>query len=281
MKYKEELKLATEKLKSANVPDHELDAKLLMEFVTGMSRNDLFLHGEDEMPEAEHLRYTEVIDTRAKRIPLQHITGEQEFYGLSFKVNEHVLVPRQDTEILVEHVLSLLTPGDSVLDLCTGSGCIIITLLHENSLCTGIGSDISEDALSVAKDNANNNDVSGRVNFIHSDLYKNIDKKFDHIVSNPPYIKTGIIETLMPEVKDHDPYSALDGGEDGLYFYRIITGDAKDHLFKNRTLSFEVGVDEADDVKRIMEENGFTDIKIIKDYSGNDRVVSGRADYDY
>ena len=277
MKYKEELKLATEKLKSANVPDHELDAKLLMEFVTGMSRNDLFLHGEDEMPEAEQWRYTEVIDTRAKRIPLQHITGVQEFYGLSFKVNKHVLVPRQDTEILVEHVLSLLKPGDSVLDLCTGSGCIIITLLHENPLCTGMGSDISEDALSVATENAESNGVSSRLSFIRSDLYKNIDKRFDHIVSNPPYIKTGIIETLMPEVKDHDPYSALDGGEDGLDFYRIITGDAKDHLFKNGTLSFEVGVDEADDVKRIMEENGFTDIKIIKDYSGNDRVVSGRA----
>ncbi len=273
MTYKEALERTINELKENLVPDAEVDAALLLEHVSGMTRARMLLESSDEMPKMEESRLIELTKMRCDRIPLQHLTGSQEFMGLPFQVNASVLVPRQDTEILVEETLKVLKGGEDVLDVCTGSGCILISLLHYCKGIHGTGVDISEDALSVARANAALNQVEAT--WVQSDLFRDVDGEFDLIVSNPPYIRSDVIPTLMPEVRDHDPLLALDGGEDGLDFYRRITREAKDHLKIGGRLHFEIGVDEAEDVTNIMLQHGFSDITIAKDYSQNDRVVMG------
>jgi release factor glutamine methyltransferase len=223
------------------------------------------------------------VDAAVKRLlrdePLAYVLGEWEFYGLKLYVNEHVLIPRQDTEILVEEVLKELHDGMEVLDMCTGSGCILISLLRYSNRCKGVGVDISEEALQVAQSNAGNllksclDDCS--INFVQSDLFENVTGKYEFIVSNPPYIRSDVIPTLMPEVKDHEPMQALDGTADGLYFYRRITGEGREYLKKGGMLYFEIGYDQAADVSNIMAEAGFAEIKVVKDFAGLDRVVYG------
>ena len=280
MTYRECYAHGCEVLEKAQIADARLDARLLLEYVCHTNQHDLILNGRRLLSDEEQGVYNALIAKRAERIPLQHITGEQEFMGFSFKVNEHVLIPRQDTEILVEEVLNILKPGMRILDMCTGSGCILLSLLALAKECEGIGADISTEALKVAK--ANLQGISEQceralaAKFVESDLFTQFEQEqFDVIVSNPPYIASAVIETLEPEVRLHEPIGALDGTEDGLYFYRKIVTDSKRFLKKGGALLFEIGHDQGEAVAELMKAAGFTGVCVKKDYAGLDRVVYG------
>lgn len=263
-------------LTEAGLEEAAWDARLLLEYVCGTNRNDLLVHGDREVTEEQQKQYFECIGRRQARIPLQHITGVQEFMGLEFAVNEHVLIPRQDTEILVEEVMKDEHDGCRILDMCTGSGCILISLLHYSNWCEGVGADISANALKVAEKNARNIlSEEKRPTFVESNLFEKVEGTFDIIVSNPPYIRTAVIDTLMPEVKDHEPMQALDGSLDGLFFYRRIVEEAPKYLNKGGRLYFEIGHDQGAEVSALLTEAGFKQVRVIKDYAGLDRVVSG------
>ncbi len=263
-------------LEAAQISEAALDARLLLEHVCGTDRNTLLVHGDREVPGKQRERYGALIAGRARRIPLQHLTGTQDFMGLTFLVNEHVLIPRQDTEILTEEVLRRLHDGMGILDLCTGSGCIIISLLHYSNWCRGVGADISREALELAERNGGRLLAKeASLEWVHSDLFENIEGKYDVIVSNPPYIPSGVIPTLMPEVREHEPLLALDGHGDGLYFYRRITAQGREYLSGGGMLYFEVGYDQGSAVASLMEQAGFAEIQVVKDYGGLDRVVYG------
>lgn len=275
MTYQEMYRLGTERLKQAQVPDYQLDARLLLEYVCEITRSDLLAHGDTRCDEAKVQRYTEVLEERAKRIPLQQITGRQDFMGLSFQVSDRVLIPRQDTEILVEEVMKDLHGGMRILDVCTGSGCILVSLLHYSNDCQGVGVDISTEALEVAKKNAAGLVPEKEYLFLHSDLLEKVTGKFDVLVSNPPYIPSSVVDTLMPEVREHEPRIALDGMEDGLFFYRRILKECPEHLFIGAQVYFEIGHDQGEAVSELMRTAGCTEVRIVKDYSGLDRVVCG------
>ena len=266
-------------LADAGITDAEYDSFALLEYITGMDRTAYILNGSKSVPEDIAERYDAVIDRRSSHIPLQHITGQAWFYGRSFNVNSDVLVPRQDTEVLVSEALKVINAKDSVLDMCTGSGCIIITLALEKKLGRALGADISEAALKVASGNREKlgaDDVIFVKSNIFSDINVNDDELFDVIVSNPPYIATGEIETLTEEVRIHDPYIALDGLEDGLHFYREITQQSMNYIKSGGWLLYEIGCTQAHDVSDIMSEYGYSNIKVIKDLAGLDRVVMGQ-----
>lgn len=273
MTFREAYEYGQKRLQSAKLEDAVLDAWYLLEFVTGISRAMYFLRMNEEMNAELEMQYKEYLETRANHIPLQHITGVQEFMGLEFCVNEHVLVPRQDTEVLVESVLEVLEPGMDVLDMCTGSGCIIISLDKFKKGIKGTGVDISKEALKVAARNIEKLDAD--VNLLESDLFAGVEGKYDVIVSNPPYIRTAVIEELKEEVKFHDPFLALDGKEDGLFFYRKIVGESPKYLKEQGKLYFEIGHDQGEDVKDLMEQAGFINVTVKKDLAGLDRVVYG------
>lgn len=267
-------------LEKAQIADARLDARLLLEYVCHTKQHDMILNGSKPLSEVQQAEYEALIAKRSQRIPLQHITGEQEFMGFVFQVNEHVLIPRQDTEILVEEALNILKPGMKVLDMCTGSGCILLSLLALTKDCEGIGADISVNALKVAKENLKSISAQcGRklsAKFVESDLFEQFQQEqFDIIVSNPPYIASAVIETLEPEVRLHEPIGALDGTADGLYFYRKIVTDSKRFLKKGGALLFEIGHDQGEAVADLMKEAGFTKVMVKKDYAGLDRVVYG------
>lgn len=285
MRYKELYNYGVCELTAAGIEESKLDARLLLEHVCHTDRNDLLVHGERDVTEEEKNVYLEYIKERKRHMPLQYITGEQEFMGLVFEVNEHVLIPRQDTEILVEEVLRRLHDGMDILDMCTGSGCILLSLLHYSNGCSGVGADISAEALAVAEKNAERligqketeQGVTDRrlIKFVKSDLFENIEGTYDMVVSNPPYIPAKVIPTLMEEVRDYEPAGALDGREDGLFFYRKIAAGAYGFLRGGGYLFFETGCDQAEAVECIMEENGYRDIVIVKDFAGLNRVVYG------
>lgn len=279
MTYREIYQQGFDTLVDAGVPDAKLDARLLLEYVCGTTQHDMILNGNRVLNEQEQARYEELIAKRASRIPLQHLTGVQEFMGYTFKVNEHVLVPRQDTEILVEEALRFLKPEMTVLDMCTGSGCILLSLLTLGEDVTGTGVDISAKALQVATENAKQisaqagKDLSAT--FLESDLFEKVTGKFDMIVSNPPYIASAVIDTLEPEVRLHEPLNALDGTADGLYFYERIIAESRDYLKENGLLIFEIGHDQGEAVSDFMKKAGFQGVYVKKDYAGLDRVVVG------
>jgi len=264
-------------LAEAGIPDASIDAWILLEFVTGISRAKYLSDPAMLIDETMAGEYCEFIRLRGKRIPLQHITGEQEFMGYTFKVNEHVLIPRQDTEVLVEEALKYLRPGKSVLDMCTGSGCILLSLLKMGTEkyymrnVKGTAVDISEEALKTAASNARALGVD--VSFIQSDLFENVEGKFDILVSNPPYIRTSVIEELQDEVKLYDPFIALDGKEDGLFFYRKIIENSINYLNDRAVVLFEIGHDQGEDVSELLKEAGFSNVQVKKDLAGLDRVV--------
>ena len=274
MTYSEAVHKAKCCLEQHEVPDPGIDALLLLQFVCGITRAHYYAVREDPMPEEEFDRYMELIQRRSARIPLQQLTGEQQFMGLPFHVSEDVLTPRQDTEILVEEALKRARPGAKILDLCTGSGCILISLLKLGPDLEGTGSDLSEKALEIAAENAEMNKVE--VSFVQSDLFFRIPGTFDMIVSNPPYIVSSVIGSLMEEVRDHEPLMALDGGTDGLDFYRRIVPESMDHLNPGGWLIVEIGYDQGDLVRSIFVDHQYKDVDVIRDLGGNDRVVLGR-----
>ena len=274
MTYREAIETGTRILQKENIADAKIDAWYLLQRACKIDRNFYYLHEEDELTAEQQSEYESTVHKRAEHVPLQYIIGEQDFMGLKFKVNSNVLIPRQDTETLVEEALRVVEPGMRVLDLCTGSGCIIISLAKNVADISCTGSDISKQALLVAKENAKANEVE--VEWERSDLFENISGTFDLIVSNPPYIPTGEIPGLMPEVRDFEPVDALDGKEDGLYFYRIITEKSPEYLTSDGYLYFEIGYDQGEAVSAMMRQCGYTQVEVIKDLAGNDRVVKGR-----
>lgn len=279
MTLEEAYRLGSTALDEAGISDAGTDAWILLEHVTGVSRTRYYVNPRQSLSEDEEKSYLSYIEKRKKRIPVQHLTGVQEFMGLEFLVNEHVLIPRQDTEVLVETVWKDLEPGMRVLDMCTGSGCILISLMKRMQTVSGedgihgVGVDLSREALQVAETNASKQNV-GAV-FVESDLFEQVEGTYDIIMSNPPYIRTSVINELQEEVKLHDPYTALDGKEDGLFFYREIIKKSKEYLKKGGRLYFEIGHDQGEDVKKLMEEAGFTQVTVKKDLAGLDRVVFG------
>ena len=274
-------KVGTVKLAEEGIEEFSLDAWYLLEYVTGVSKAMYFAEPERAVSEENADRYIDCIRRRAAHIPLPHITGEQEFMGYPFYVNEHVLIPRQDTETLVEEAIQVMRPKMKILDMCTGSGCIVLSILkmcREKYYMTelqGIGADVSEEALKVARENGRRLEVP--VTWIQSDLFAKIpeEEKYDVIVSNPPYIETAVIDTLQEEVRLHDPYIALDGKEDGLYFYRRIISEAGKYLKPQGKLMFEIGCEQAKAVEELMKNAGYEQITVKKDLAGLDRVVYG------
>ena len=274
MEYAALYRMGVERLAAAGIEEAKLDARLLLEELCGTDRNDLLVHGDRPVTEQQENSYVNYIELRSRHIPLQHITGYQEFMGLRFKVTPDVLIPRQDTETLVEEVLKNLHDGMRILDLCTGSGCILLSLLRYSNDCVGIGADLSKKALKVAEENAGSLGLTAE--FVQGDLFEPVTGKFEIIVSNPPYIPSNVIPTLMEEVREHDPLMALDGKEDGLYFYREITGKASEYLYPGGMLLLEIGCEQAGAVTELMKNAGYRDVTVCKDLAGLDRVVSGR-----
>lgn len=270
-----------ERLKEVGIEEAGLDAWYLLEYVTGINRATYFADSNQEMKDSHRVTYQTLISEREKRIPLQHLTGVQEFMGLEFRVNEHVLIPRQDTEILVETALEKINTKKPlrVLDMCTGSGCILLSVLsYGRKKCeiTGVGVDVSDKALQVAKENARNLQVDAE--WIESHLFSGVSEKFDMILSNPPYIPSAVIKTLQPEVREHDPLLALDGKEDGLYFYRKIIEESRNYLQPGGWLIFEIGAEQGEAVSSYLKQNGFVQVAVKKDLTGLDRVVCGVYD---
>lgn len=271
MTYREALSAGTVILEKAGVPDPELDSWYLLENACHITRSEFYLKEQEPLPEEAHRHFEAAVRERSRRVPLQYILGTQEFMGLSFAVNSNVLIPRQDTETLVEQALAFLTDGMEVLDLCTGSGCIAVSLKKNRPGVSVSASDVSKQALLVAKENAKAHNAE--VWLIRSDLFENVLDRYDVIVSNPPYIRTGVIPTLQPEVADFEPVAALDGHEDGLYFYRRIAENAPEYLKEKGRLFLEIGNDQGEAVAALLAESGFSDIRIKQDLAGNDRVV--------
>lgn len=273
MKYRELYDYGVSILTQEQLAEASLDARLLLEYVCHTSQTTLLAHGDREVDAKEEENYKALLEKRRKHIPLQHLTGEQMFMGLRFVVNEHVLVPRQDTEILVEEAMRELHDGMSVLDMCTGSGCILLSLLQYSNDCKGVGVDISPEALLVAQENAKLLGITAK--FREGNLFSALmpQEKFDLLISNPPYIESEVIPTLMAEVRCHEPQGALDGGRDGLDFYRRISLEAKPHLYRGARIFFEIGCNQAEAVSGILEKEGYQDIEVVKDFAGLDRVV--------
>lgn len=273
MTYREAINHGEKILVQAEIAETKTDAWLLLEMACKIDLNFYYLHMEEDMPEEQLSEYEIALRKRAEHVPLQYIVGETEFMGLKFKVNSSVLIPRFDTETLVEEALKVIRPGMKVLDLCTGTGCILISILQNVANVEGYGTDISKQALNVAKENARLNNVAAT--FERSDLFDHITDRFDVIVSNPPYIRTAEILTLMPEVRSFEPIEALDGKEDGLHFYRKIIAECAEHLNPEGRILFEIGCDQGQAVSELLREAGFKEINVMKDLAHHDRVVSG------
>lgn len=276
MIYSDIYKNASIRLKEAGVPEYQLDARLLLEYVCGTDYNTLLVHGDRDVSPEEEKKYNELIEKRAFRVPLAYIVGYQEFMGLTFDVNENVLVPNQDTETLAEEALRELSDGMRFMDLCTGSGCVALSILNYTNDTSCVMTDISDKAIEVATGNRDRLGFSDRAEIVKTDLFpQDADNKFDMIVSNPPYIRTDVIATLPPEVGKGEPYIALDGGQDGLIFYRRIIENAPKWLYTSGWLMMEIGYDQGDAVAGLMKDGGFHEVEVIKDLGGNDRVVRG------
>jgi release factor glutamine methyltransferase len=341
MTLREAYEYGVDKLQESGITNAKQDSFYLLEFVTGINRGKYYTNEQSKMSKEEQKEYISLIDKRRMRVPLQHLIGITEFMGLPFKVNSHVLIPRQDTEVLVETALEVIRKykigglrrgrksqnlvkeehrtkpeivkskieGLRILDMCTGSGCILISTLYygvkEFPKILGVGVDISKEALEVSKENAILNGFNVRkveslkdlvyndckdignepeIILLESDLFAKLDvfdedsnneEKYNIILSNPPYIPTNRIESLEEEVKSHDPKLALDGGEDGLYYYQQIIEKSREYLVDEGYLILECGWDQSEEISKMMKEEGFVDVEIIKDLSGLDRVVLG------
>ncbi|MBE5823751.1 MAG: peptide chain release factor N(5)-glutamine methyltransferase [Butyrivibrio sp.] len=274
MNYKGAYEFGIKELEKAGIVEAKLDARLLLERICETDHSDLFAHPDRELTEKELDGFMEFIARRAKREPVAYILGQWEFMGLTFDVSGDVLIPEQDSEFLVEEALRHCEDGMNFLDLCTGSGCIALSILNFTNNTRAICTDISKEALLVASKNAEKLGLSERADFLETDLFPKEVKKFDLIVSNPPYIASDVIGMLAPEVKDYEPRLALDGDSDGLGFYKRIVAMAPSYLYSSGYLIMEIGYDQAETVKKLLEENGsYHEIEVVKDFSGNDRVI--------
>lgn len=276
--YKELLNNGRKELREKQIDNGDYDAWLLMEYVCGITRTWYFIHEDEKVSDSQAAVYMEMIEKRKNHVPLQQLTHEAYFYGMKFYVNENVLIPRQDTEVLVEEVLKEAGTKEKlqILDMCTGSGCVLLSLLANLKYASGTGVDLSEKALEVAKRNGQELEIEA--SWINSNLFDRVRGSYDIIVSNPPYIETAVIEELMEEVRIHEPRMALDGCADGLFFYRRITEEAGAYLKPRGLLAFEIGYNQGEAVSRLMEENHYREIRVIKDLSGLDRAVLGIKD---
>lgn len=278
MTIKEALNKGTFMLKNNNVQTPKLKARLLLQFTLNKTREYLIVYDNENIPQDKEILYFKYIDKLIQGIPLQYITNTQEFMKMSFFVNDDVLIPQPDTEILVEETIKIARKikQPTVLDLCTGSGAIAVSLKKYLQDSIVYASDISPKALEVAKRNAQNNNVE--VNFLESDLFENLPNiKFDIIVSNPPYIKKDVIKTLDKEVQN-EPKIALDGGIDGLDFYRKIVSDGYHYLKYNSYLCLEIGYDQKEEVMEIIKnERKYTNTYCLKDLYDNNRVIVTRV----
>ena len=274
MTYREAIVLGEKNLQQADIADAKTDSWLLLAMACKIDHTYYYMHIDEEMSEEQVREFEVLIKKRAERVPLQYITGEQEFMGLTFHVNSNVLIPRQDTETLVEEALKVIKPGMKVMDMCTGSGCVLISILKNAHDVEGIGYDISKQAINVAKENAKFNEVPAV--FERSDLFEDVvENDFDVIVSNPPYIPTDLVATQMPEVSQFEPREALDGKGDGLYFYSKILEQCKNYMKQDGYILFEIGCEQGDAVSTMMRLAGFSEVHVIKDLARNDRVVMG------
>ena len=274
MTYREAIVLGESILRKADIVDAKTDSWLLLAMACKIDHTYYYMHIDEEMTEEQAREFEVLIKKRAERVPLQYITGEQEFMGLTFHVNSNVLIPRQDTETLVEEARKVVRPGMKIMDMCTGSGCVLISILKNAHDIEGIGYDISKQAINVAKENAKLNEVPAV--FERSDLFEDVvENDFDVIVSNPPYIPTDVIATLMPEVAEFEPREALDGKGDGLYFYSKILEQCKNYMKPDGYVLFEIGCKQGDSVSTMMRLAGFSEVHVIKDLARNDRVVMG------
>lgn len=276
MQIKEAMRKGMIKLKTNDVKEPNLKARLLMQYILNRPREYILVHDDKQLTLRQNVDYFKLIKKLIEGVPLQHITHQQEFMKLMFYVDENVLIPRPDTEILVEEVIKLAKNinAKKILDLCTGSGAIAVSLAKyiEGSQITA--TDISRKALSIAKLNATNNNVEDKITFVSSDLFQNIsEEKYDIIVSNPPYIKRKVIKTLDEEVK-REPIIALDGGNDGLDFYKKIIGNAYQYLKYKGYLCLEIGYDQKEEViDLISKEEKYINTYSKKDLFDNDRIV--------
>jgi release factor glutamine methyltransferase len=270
---RELLQTAGNHFKEYQIADAELDAWYLLAYVFKISRPAYYLKEDEAAAEEDQKRYLQLVEQRAGHVPLQLLIGTQEFMGLTFEVTRDVLIPRQDTEVLAEEVLRVCKQK-TVLDMCTGSGCIIVSLAKLGGIKEAVGVDISGKALKIAERNARKHGV--KVTLLQSDLFESVNGVYDIIVSNPPYIPTGEIGHLMPEVRNYEPIMALDGDHDGLGFYRRIITALKDHVVRNGYVFFEIGYNQGKDVTQMLQEEGFADVGIKRDLSGLDRVVCAR-----
>ena len=259
-------------LKQAGIKEGDMESAIIIEYVTGCNLANFFLKRDEEATKEQMESIFDIVEKRKTHMPLQYILGEQEFMGLNFLVNENVLIPRQDTELLVEQALGKVKSGWKVLDLCTGSGCIGISIKKYFKDVDVTCVDISEKALQVAKENARKHQVE--ITFLQSDLYEKVEDRYDMIVSNPPYIESDVIPTLMEEVKDFEPILALDGDKDGLIFYRRLAKESFSYLKKNGMLLLEIGYNQGDAVSKLLKNNGYSQVKVKKDLCGFDRNVT-------
>ena len=266
------------KLGEAGIAEALTESRIIMRELAGTDTSELLSHPEKELDEQVCRHIYDCVKRRLMREPLQYILGSWDFMGLNFYISPKVLIPRPDTEILVECALKKLHDGMRILDLCTGSGCIILSLLNYSNDCSGTGVDLSPDALEAAEINAKRilgDEKAESLELVLSNLYDKVEGKYDIIVSNPPYIESNVIDGLEPEVKDYEPMLALDGGLDGLDIIAEIISGAGAHLTGGGSLLFEIGYNQGPAVMELMKKNGYIDIECIKDYAGNDRVVRG------
>lgn len=276
MTIREVLTNIRERLQNAGIEDFEYESWAFLDWKLHIDRAEFYMNPNGEVKEELLAELESVLKQREQRVPLQYLMGECEFMGYDFYVDERVLIPRQDTECLVELAVESIRQKPAkvkVLDLCTGSGCIGISVAK---LCPDSEvtlADISDGALSVAKKNAQN--LEAKVTLIKGNLFENIESRFDYILSNPPYIPSEVIEGLMPEVKEHEPRLALDGEADGLSFYRKIINEAPDYLKPDGRIYFEIGAEQGEDLTRLMNARGFSEVKVHKDLAGLDRIVTG------
>lgn len=273
MKIQELLEIGVKKLKEKSIENPIFISRRLMCFTLQKDRIYLITNSEKEVSKEQEKKFLEYISKIEKHIPIQYIINSQEFMKMNFYVDENVLIPRQDTEVVVEEAIKIIENNNfkNILDMCTGSGILAITIAKYVENCNVNAIDISKEALEIAKKNAISNGVKDKIKFIHSNMFENINGKYDLIISNPPYIKTDVIKTLSEEVKK-EPVIALDGGKNGLEFYNILAINAHKFLNPEGYLVLEIGYDQKEEVTNILMDN-YKDITCIKDMGGNDRVI--------